>query len=271
MKDSGAGTDQFREDVIQLMVPIAGGTVKLRDFKNMNQWFSSNYTLADPGREKDRQIITRTAKIDPFYVMKYPVTKGLYRHVMYDKGVASAKTNLPMTEVSWIDAIIFCNRLSTMLGRTACYIIHSESEHTVFNEQANGFRLLTDAEWQYTCQAGTQGYRYGAIAEIAWYKDNSNGSIQPVGKLRPNPWGIYDMIGNVWEWCWDLYDVDRYGNYRVFRGGSWAEVANTCGSTTRRKSAPTFKIDDLGFRIALSATGQSRYHLSDRRLPLQGT
>ncbi|APO46127.1 hypothetical protein BS614_20240 [Paenibacillus xylanexedens] len=68
--------------------------------------------------------------------------------------------------------------------------------------------------------------------------------------MLPNPWGLYDLIGNVWEWCWDLYDAERYGNYRVFRGGSRAEVESNCGSTSRRKSMPNFKIDDLGFRIA---------------------
>lgn len=159
---------------------------------------------------------------------------------------------LPMTDVSWEGAIAFCNELSRRLGRTECYTITSESENTVLNNHANGFRLLTDAEWQYACKAGTKGYRYDTIDKIAWYRDNSNGQVQPVGKLLPNPWGLYDMIGNVWEWCWDLYDVERYGNYRVFRGGSWAEVENNCGSTVRRKSMPILKIEDLGFRIALT-------------------
>jgi len=76
---------------------------------------------------------------------------------------------------------------------------------------ANGFRLLSDAEWQYTCKAGTTGYRYESIDQIAWYQDNSSGSVHPVGERLPNPWG-------------------RYGNYRIFRGGSWAEVENNCGS-----------------------------------------
>ncbi|GIP22927.1 formylglycine-generating enzyme family protein [Paenibacillus sp. J22TS3] len=234
------------------MVPVEGGTVELRDYFNMNKWLSSDYTLSDPGSGSDRKVITWTEKIDPFYVMKYPVTRQLYHFVMRKEEVESSGINLPITEVSWLDSLLFCNELSRLLGRTECYTITNESANTTYNQKANGFRLLTDAEWQYVCKAGTQGYRYEKIDKIAWYRENSNGSAQPVGRLLPNPWGLYDMIGNVWEWCWDLYDPERYGNYRVFRGGSWAEVENNCGSTVRRKSMPDFKIDDLGFRIALT-------------------
>ncbi|WP_235847569.1 formylglycine-generating enzyme family protein [Paenibacillus tuaregi] len=234
------------------MVPVEGGAVELRDYINMKKWLSSDYTLSDPGSVSDKKVITWTEKIDPFYVMKYPVTRQLYHFVMRKEEVESNGINLPITEVSWLDSLLFCNELSRLLGRTECYTITNESANTIYNQKANGFRLLTDAEWQYVCKAGTKGYRYEKIDKIAWYRENSNGSAQPVGRLLPNPWGLYDMIGNVWEWCWDLYDPERYGNYRVFRGGSWAEVENNCGSTVRRKSMPDFKIDDLGFRIALT-------------------
>lgn len=182
--------------------------------------------------------------------MKYPVTQCLYRFAMFGEVMESIMSNLPVTEVSWLDSLVFCNTLSRILGRVECYTISNETENTIYDKTANGFRLLTDAEWQYACKGGTKGYRYERIEQIAWYKENSNGSAQPVGELLPNPWGLYDMVGNVWEWCWDLYDTERYRDYRVFRGGSWAEVENNCGSTIRRKSMPTFKIDDLGFRIA---------------------
>lgn len=117
---------------------------------------------------------------------------------------------------------------------------------------ADGYRLPTDAEWQYACKAGTSGYRYGQIDDIAWYADNSDGRIHDVGGKAPNPWGLFDMLGNVWEWCWDLYDEDMYGSYRILRGGGWAESERGCGATVRRRSHPTFTIDDLGFRLARS-------------------
>jgi formylglycine-generating enzyme required for sulfatase activity len=242
----------IREKLMNWMVPIEGGSVELRDYINPNKWLSSDYTLSDPGRGSDKKVITWTEKIEPFYVMKYPVTRQLYHFVMHEQEVEPDVFNLPITEVSWLDALVFCNKLSRILDRTECYTLANESENTVYNRKANGIRLLTDAEWQYSCKAGTIGYRYDKITKIAWYRENSNGSAQLVGKLQPNPWGLYDMIGNVWEWCWDLYDSERYGDYRVFRGGSWAEIENNCGSTVRRKSMPSFKIDDLGFRIAFT-------------------
>lgn len=248
----GGDGKHFLKDLMDLMVPIEGGIVELRDYINVNKWISSDYTLADPGRESDRKVIIWTEKIEPFYVMKYPVTQHLYHFVMHQEEVESSANDMPITEVSWLDSIVFCNALSRILGRTECYTITNESENTIYNKQANGFRLLLDAEWQYACKAGTKGYRYERIDKIAWYQENSNGSVHQVGKLLPNPWGLYDIIGNVWEWCWDLYDAERYGNYRVFRGGSWAEVENNCGATNRRKSMPDLRVDDLGFRIALT-------------------
>lgn len=244
--------ERFFKEVMKLMIPIEGGNVELRDYINMNKWLSTDYTLSDPGRGGDRKVIAWTETIEPFYVMKYPVTQHLYHYVMHEEEIEPNVKNLPITGVSWSDSIVFCNALSRMFGRSECYSISIESENTIYHNEANGFRLLSDAEWQYVCKAGTKGYRYENIDKIAWYQENSNGSTQPVGQLLPNPWGIYDTIGNVWEWCWDLYDTGRYGNYRVFRGGSWAEVENNCGSTIRRKSMPDFRIDDLGFRIALT-------------------
>lgn len=84
------------------------------------------------------------------------------------------------------------------------------------NLDSNGYRLPSEAEWQYACKASTNGYTYGKLHDIAWYNENSNGEIHDVGQKEPNAWGLYDMLGNVWEWCYDLYDETVYGSYRIF-------------------------------------------------------
>lgn len=125
--------------------------------------------------------------------------------------------------ISWNDAISFCNLLSRKAGLGECY--SKNGENIVCDWESSGFRLPSEAEWQYACKAGTAGYRYGDLNKIALYNENSGGIIHEVGTKEPNPWGLHDMLGNVWEWCWDLYDEQVYGTYRIFRGGSWAEDA----------------------------------------------
>lgn len=119
------------------------------------------------------------------------------------------------------------------------------------NQESEGYRLPTDAEWEYACKAGMTSPRYGEIDAISWYKANSDGGTQAVGQKEPNPWGLYDMLGNAWEWCSDIYDESVYGSYRIIRGGGWSDDARGCLATNRRRSHPrAYKIDDLGFRIA---------------------
>ena len=162
---------------------------------------------------------------------------------------------LPVETVSWIDAVIFCNQLSESLGKDKCYTIDLSTEIVILSSQTNGFRLPTEAEWQYACQAGTKNIRHGELNEIAWFKDNSNNQTQEVGQKKQNEWGLYDMLGNVWEWCTDIYDETVYGSYRVFRGGGWCDIERSVMATTRRRSHPhSFKIDDLGFRIAINVS-----------------
>ena len=121
-----------------------------------------------------------------------------------------------------------------------------------WSSESHGYRLPTEAEWQYACTAGTPAYRYGPLDDIAWYASNSSGPVQPVGQSTPNAWGLHDMLGNVWEWCWDLYDPATYGPYRIFRGGGFADPERSLGSTVRRRSHPTLAIEDLGLRLAQS-------------------
>ncbi|WP_123039215.1 formylglycine-generating enzyme family protein [Cohnella candidum] len=213
------------------MVNIPAGDVHLRDDRIKKAW---------------------TAKVESFWLAPIPVTNSFYRKIMNGVVEPHIEADVPVVNVSWGDAVLFCNKLSLLSGLRECYSFHRDGESVICDWEADGYRLPTEAEWQYACKAGTGGYRYGELTDIAWYRDNSEGRVRDVGRKLPNAWGLYDMLGNVWEWCWDQYDAEVYGSYRVFRGGSWAEEARGCGATCRRRSHPTFRIDDLGFRLARS-------------------
>ncbi|RAP76821.1 formylglycine-generating enzyme family protein [Paenibacillus montanisoli] len=212
------------------MVYIPTGIAQLRDDRIKKSW---------------------TVQVDAFRLAPIPVTKALYSLITRQEACPPHAAQTPVTDVSWQDAINFCNLFSRHSGLKECYSIGGDGE-VIWNTEADGYRLPTEAEWQYACKAGTNGYRYGELDTIAWYRDNSEGYVREAGSKDPNAWGLYDMLGNVWEWCWDVYDANVYGSYRVFRGGSWAEEPRGCGATCRRRSHPTFRIDDLGFRIARS-------------------
>jgi sulfatase modifying factor 1 len=169
-----------------------------------------------------------------FRLARYPVTAA----------------DVPLTGVSWYDAVALCNQMSVDAGLPVAYEISGSDVRCDWTSA--GYRLPTEAEWQWACTAGVPAYRYGELDEIAWYSDNSDGRAHAVGGKAANAWGLHDMLGNVWEWCWDLYDPDTYGSYRIFRGAGFADPERSVGSTVRRRSHPTFAIEDLGFRVAQS-------------------
>ncbi|WP_234462397.1 formylglycine-generating enzyme family protein [Adhaeribacter terrigena] len=212
------------------LTPIPAGQIELRDDRTKQTW---------------------TVAIQPFLLAKFPVTQALYAAVIQQNPSTFPSPQKPVENVSWVEAAQFCNALSAQEKLESCYEIPANLENITFNSQANGYRLPTEAEWEYACKAGTTAHRYGELNEIAWYKENSAGSTHDVGLKAPNAWGLYDMLGNVWEWCSDIYDEQVYGSYRIIRGGGWADEARGILATNRRRSHPTaFKIDDLGFRIA---------------------
>ena len=195
----------------ELFVTIPSGTVNMRD---------------------DRKKETWSVVIDSFELSKFPITQEIYKAVTEENPSTYIGHKLPVETVSWIDAVNFCNALSKSLGKENCYTIDLVTEKVLLNSQANGYRLPTESEWQYACQAGTKDIRYGELDEVAWFKDNSNNRTQEVGQKQPNQWGLYDMLGNVWEWCSDIYDETVYGTYRVFRGGGWCDQERSVMATT---------------------------------------
>src|SRR5262249_18504999 len=149
----------------------------------------------------------------PFYLGVTEVTQGQYQAVM-GENPSQFKTSddLPVDNVSWFDAVKFCDRLSERENRKPCYLIDGDQ---VSITGGNGYRLPTEAEWEYACRAGSAtAFGFGddeaRLGGLAWFSGNSGGKTHPVAQRQANAFGLYDMHGNVWEWCWDAYDADYY-------------------------------------------------------------
>jgi formylglycine-generating enzyme required for sulfatase activity len=205
--------------------------------------------------------------VSGFYMGKYEVTQKEYYDVMGTwPGTAPSSTygagdSYPMYNVSWEDAVKYCNARSLSEGLTVAYTVSGTT--VTRNQSANGYRLPTEAEWEYACRAGTTtAYSSGSSVDNAgWYSSNSEESTTHlVGTKQANAWGLYDMHGNVWEWCWDWYGTyvagaqtnpqgAVSGSDRVVRGGSWGYGAQALRSAFRNILTPSYRSLDLGFRL----------------------
>lgn len=199
-------------------------------------------------RTRSRWVV----EIAAFRMAAVPVTRGLVARARGESAPSEAEARLPATDISWLDAVRLCNQLSDAAGLRPCYALGDDPDgwDVTCDPVAGGVRLPSEAEWEYACRAGDRSVRYGELDDIAWHRGNSDERVHAVGRKRANAWGLFDTIGNVWEWCWDHYDTRVYGPYRVFRGGGWFDGPRACRASCRRRSHPTFAIDDLGFRLA---------------------
>jgi formylglycine-generating enzyme required for sulfatase activity len=207
-----------------------------------------------------------------FYMDRYEITQKAYESLMGTNPSKFKDPQKPVERASWLSAIKYCNMRSIKEGLQPCYNLQTAE----CNFSAKGYRLPTEAEWEYACRAGTTGdFSFGdnptELAANAWLKSNSGQSTHPVGQKPPNRWGLYDMYGNVAEWCNDRYGEKEYtakatdnprgpanGNERVLRGGSWRGAADRCRSSARASETPgladvCFGYEAYGFRCVRSA------------------
>jgi formylglycine-generating enzyme required for sulfatase activity len=261
--------------------------------------FTMGAPVSESGRDADEEqhsvTVTRT------YLMKATeVTQGEYEDLvgMNPSVILSCGADCPVENVSWFDAVEYVNELSRKEGLPTCYELDGRKVR-FHGLDCRGYRLPTEAEWEYAARAGTDGAIYRgwfeilgannapALDALAWYGGNSgatyNGGVNcskwpepqrrsercgphPVGKKTANGWGLYDMLGNVWEWCHDWYAAypdtavrdpagPSEGSVRVFRGGSWYDDARDVRAANRGRITASYRDRDLGFRPVRSVPG----------------
>lgn len=233
--------------------------------------FTMGSPASEEGRDADEGPLTQVTLSQGFWLGKTEVTQAQWQAITGANPSSFKGGSLPVESVSWTEAIDFCRKLT------------EREQNAGRLPDGYAYTLPTEAQWEYSCRAGTSAAFAGEIDAMAWYVENSGvgktynkntksydldyttGTTHPVARKQPNAWGLYDMHGNVWEWCADWY-ADKLpggsvsdlvgassGTYRVSRGGSWNFTAGICRSALRDGHGPGFRGGLLGFRLALSS------------------
>ncbi len=287
---SDDGLDRVEENVSVVknvdskMVYVSGGT----------------FLMGAKNQEANEKPV-HNVSLDSFYISSTEVTQAEYFSVMNENFSQSLGDGRPVEEVSWYDAIVFCNRLSILNELEPVYALNGEtdpekwgsvprlnSDESIksewkkisWNKNANGYRLPTEAEWEYASREASfdEGKIFSGsddLKSVAWTQENSGGKSHDCGTKNPNRLGLFDMNGNVWEWCWDWYGRykengvsnpdgmnENASGRKVRKGGSFKSEEIFCRNTNRASSYPEIRGRDLGFRIARSAEQKDRLYLS---------
>jgi len=251
----GAGEDKYIDIRLKRIALATAGGVGDVFTNSLGMKFvlmpAGTFMMGSPSDEDGRDDDERRHRVtisQPFYMQTTEVTQGQWRAVMGNdpSHFNSCGDNCPVEQVSWDDVQAFIRRLNNREG-------------------AGRYRLPTEAQWEYACRAGsTTRFCFGddesRLGDYAWYDRNSGRRTHSVAQKKPNAWGLYDMHGNVWEWCADWYDAypsghvtdptgPSSGSDRVYRGGSWLGYARLCRSAIRVNYTPGDRNDFLGFRL----------------------
>jgi len=212
-------------------------------------WFQMG---SGSGDQRDETL--HKVHVSLFYMDQYEVTQGHFEKVLGRNPSRWKDPNCPVEQIRWKDAAEYCNARSRLEGLAPCY----DPNTWKCDFASDGYRLPTEAEWEYACRAGAPTeYSFGDspsdLTQYAWFNENCTRSSQPVGRKKPNPWGLYDMYGNVWEWCNDFYEEGYYrrspqsdprgpetGRTRVLRGGCWNSRCDKCRSAYRSYEDPGY-------------------------------
>lgn len=223
---------------------------------------------------RDSDELQRTITISAFFMGRSEVTQKEWQELMENNPSRFQGSDLPVENISWFDAVEYCNRRSLEEGLRPAYTIDKTSSkwNVIWNKDANGYRLPTEAEWEYACRAGTrtafytgdslrtEDANFDGMVAYNGVKSGYKSRTTKVEEFAPNPWGLFDMHGNVWEWCWDWYgayadgpqsdpDGAKTGVNRIMRGGSWNFYAQYLRSANRGSNAPSYHNYDLGLRL----------------------
>jgi len=261
--ETPAWADTFGVDVYGIFAGITVG-----EASQMLRWIEPGpFQMGSPeselGRYGDEGPRHEVTIPNGFWLGQTPVTQAFYQAVIgQNPSRFQGDTQRPVEKVNWDDVVAFCDRLNQLLSELGD--LHA--------------RLPSEAEWEYACRAGTTEALYNGkeltsesgacpnLEELAWYGANSGNTTHPVAQKRPNDWGLHDMLGNVWEWCEDVWH-DNYtgaptdgsawagdGRDRVSRGGGWLSNARYCRCACRRRRGPGLRFVFLGFRLVLAVS-----------------